>query len=88
MIAAGAARRAKKELFQSTADKACFESLPAAERAARNRAVDYYAEIVSPVQYTVREQLLPRLELAGVFKKRACLRKRTCTMRQSGGSLK
>jgi len=70
LIAAGGARRAKKaELFQSAPEKACFEGLPAAERAAWNRAVDYYAEIVSPVQDTVREQQLPRLELAGVFKK-------------------
>ena len=70
LIAAGSARRAKKaELFQSAPEKACFESLPAAERAAWNRAADYYAEIVSPVQDTAREQMLPRLELAGVFKK-------------------
>ena len=70
LIAAGAARRAKKaELFHSDPEKACFDGLPPVERAAWNRAVDYYAEIVSPVQYTVREQLLPRLELAGVVKK-------------------
>ena len=70
LIAAGAARRAKKaELFHSDPEKACFDGLPPVERAAWNRTVDYYAEIVSPVQYTVREQLLPRLELAGVVKK-------------------
>jgi hypothetical protein len=70
LIAAGAARRAKKaELFDSDPEKACFDGLPPAERVAWNRAVDYYAEIVSPVQYTIREQLLPRLELAGVVKK-------------------
>ena len=70
LIAAGAARRAKQEeLFHSDPEKACFDGLPPVERAAWNRTVDYYAEIVSPVQYTVREQLLPRLELAGVVKK-------------------
>src|SRR5688572_29141520 len=70
LIAAGSARRSKRaELFQSGAEKACFDELPPAERAAWNRAVDYYAEIVSPVQFTGREQSLPRLELAGVFKR-------------------
>ena len=72
LIAAGSARRSKKvELFQSGGEKACFDELPLAERAAWNRAVDYYAEIVSPVQFTAREQSLPRLELAGVFKREA-----------------
>ena len=72
LIAAGSARRSKKtELFHSGAEEACFDELPAAERAAWNRAVDYYAEIVSPGQFTAPEQSLPRLELAGVVKKEA-----------------
>lgn len=70
LIAAGVARHASKaELFHSGAEKTCFDELPAAERAAWNRAVDYYAEIVSPGQFNAREQILPRLELAGVVKK-------------------
>ena len=70
VIAAGAARRAKKpELFHSGAETACFDGLPTAERAAWNRVVDYYAEIVSPAQYTAPVQALPRLELAGILTK-------------------
>jgi hypothetical protein len=72
VIAAGAARRAKKaELFQSASEKACFDELSAAERAAWNRVVDYYAEVVSSAQHNAPVQLLPRLELAGVVKKEA-----------------
>jgi hypothetical protein len=72
LIAAGTARRSKgQELFDFGAEKACFDELPAAERAAWNRAVDYYAEIVAPVQFTAPEQFFPRLELAGVVKKEA-----------------
>ncbi|MEO5819615.1 MAG: hypothetical protein ABIT71_03860 [Vicinamibacteraceae bacterium] len=72
LIAAGRARRSKTaELFRSGAEKACFDELSVAERAAWNRAVDYYAEVVSPGQFTDREQSLPRLELAGVVKKEA-----------------
>ena len=70
VIAAGAARRAKKpELFHWGAETACFDGLPTAERAAWNRVVDYYAEIVSPAQYTAPVQALPRLELAGILTK-------------------
>jgi hypothetical protein len=72
LIAAGIARRAKKpELFQSGSEKACFDGLPAAERVAWNRAVDYYTDTVAPVEYVNREQFLARLELAGVVKKEA-----------------
>jgi len=72
LIAAGVARRANKaELFHAGSEKTCFDELPAAERAAWNRAVDYDTEIVSPFQFTAREQFLPRLELAGVVKKEA-----------------
>lgn len=63
LIAAGRARRAKsQELFQ-TGEKACFDKLPPAERAAWARAVDYYAEIIAPVPIYAREQILFRLEL-------------------------
>jgi hypothetical protein len=67
LIVAGRSRRAKgQELFQAGPDKACFDALPAEQRAGWTRAVDYHAEIVSPVQYTARPQVLPRLVLAGV----------------------
>jgi hypothetical protein len=70
LIAAGVARRANKaEIFHGGSEKACFDELPAAERAAWTRAVDYYSDIVSPAQFTGRQQILPRLELAGVVKK-------------------
>jgi hypothetical protein len=70
LIAAGVARRASKvEIFQSGSEKACFDALPAAERAAWNRTVDYYTEIISPARFFAREQMVPRLELAGVVKK-------------------
>jgi hypothetical protein len=69
LIAAGVARRAKQaELFQSGSGKTCFDELPAAERAAWNRAVDYYTDVISPMQSSAREQSLPRLELAGIVK--------------------
>jgi hypothetical protein len=72
IIAAGAARRAKaSELFQSGPEKACFDALPAVQRTAWNRVVDYYAEIVSSAQFTAPVQMLPRLELAGAVKKEA-----------------
>lgn len=64
LIAAGnARRRVEPELFKSGPEKACFYELPVAERAAWDRAVDYYAEIISP---TNRHQFLLRLDFAGV----------------------
>jgi len=72
LIAAGVARRATQtELFQSGSEKACFDELPAAERAAWNRAVDYYAETLPAGPFSARERVLARLELAGVVKKEA-----------------
>lgn len=67
LTATGAARRAKQpELFRAAPEQICFDQLPASERAAWNRAVDYYAEIVAVVRYTERERLLLRLALAGI----------------------
>lgn len=64
LIAAGdARRRGRQELFQSGPDKDCFDALPVAERAAWERAVDYYAEIVAPSGNFGREQMLLRREL-------------------------
>ncbi len=64
LIAAGRARRAKsQELFQTGPEKACFDGLTAAERAAWARAVDYFAEIVVPFDVSAREQILFRIEL-------------------------
>jgi hypothetical protein len=64
LIAAGRARRAKsQELFTTGPEKACFDSLTAAERAAWARAVDYFAEIVAPAAVNAREQILFRIEL-------------------------
>jgi hypothetical protein len=64
LIAAGRGRRAKsQELFQTGPEKACFDRLTAAERAAWARAVDYFAEIVVPFAINAREQILFRIEL-------------------------
>jgi hypothetical protein len=64
LLAAGAARRAKQpEHFQAEPHKACFDGLPAAERSAWDRAVDYYAEIIAPGDAFARNQMLPRLAL-------------------------
>jgi len=64
LTAAGRARRAKsQELFDSGTEKACFDRLTAAERAGWARAVDYFAEIVTPFDVNAREQILFRIEL-------------------------
>ena len=64
LLSAGRARRAKsQELFQTGAEKACFDKLTAAERAGWVRAVDYYAEIIVPFDVNAREQNLFRIEL-------------------------
>lgn len=66
LIAAGLARRNKKpELFHSGAEVACFDKLPPSARAAWNGAVDYYAQIISPVEWNARQQFLIRMELVG-----------------------
>lgn len=67
LTAAGRARpKGQAELFHSGAETACFAALPAAERAGWERAVDYYAEIVSVHDTLARTPTLLRLSLAGV----------------------
>ncbi len=67
LIAAGLARhRGEPERFHSGAEAPCFEGLPPSTRAGWDRAVDYYAEIVSPADWDDRRQYLLRLDLAGV----------------------
>jgi len=64
LVAAGTARRAgAAERFGAEPEAACFEGLPAAQRAAWNRAVDYYAEVIATGIAFDRAQTLPRLEL-------------------------
>lgn len=66
LIAAGLARRGgKPELFHSGDETACFAALPAPVRAGWEKAVDYYAEIVSPADWTENPQHLIRVQLAG-----------------------
>jgi hypothetical protein len=66
LIAAGLARkRSKPELLHSGAEANCFQALPPSTRAAWDKAVDYYAEIVSPARWDGRPQILIRLHLAG-----------------------
>jgi hypothetical protein len=64
--AAGVARKfGKPELFQSGPEESCFSGLPPSARAGWNRAVDYYAEIISPARFDDRQQFLIRMDLAG-----------------------
>jgi hypothetical protein len=64
LVAAGTARRtAQAERFAAEPEATCFNELPPEQRAAWNRAVDYYAEIIAAAQAFDRPQLLPRLEL-------------------------
>jgi len=73
LIAAGRNRCAgETELFQAGDEAACFDALPAAERAGWDRAVDYYAEIVSPHETADHEQVVPRLSPCGIGRARAC----------------
>jgi hypothetical protein len=66
LIAAGVARkRGEPELFHSGAEEACFGELPPSVRSAWDRAVDWYAEIVSPANSFARQQYLLRMDLAG-----------------------
>lgn len=66
LIAAGLARKGgKPELFRSGAEVSCFGELPPSARAAWNGAVDYYAEIISPADWSDRQQYLLRVHLAG-----------------------
>lgn len=66
LIAAGVARnRHRPELFQSGDGKTCFDALPASAKTAWNRAVDYYADIVSPADWDDRQQYLIRVDLCG-----------------------
>lgn len=66
LIAAGLARKGSKpELFRSGAEVTCFDKLPPSARAAWNGAVDYYAEIISPAEWSDRQQYLLRVHLAG-----------------------
>ena len=67
LIQAGTARRAKRpELFHAGSDSTCFSRLPPSARTAWNRAVDYYAEIISPADWIARQQYLLRIDLAGL----------------------
>ena len=66
LIQAGTSRRASRpELFHAGSDSTCFSRLPPSVRTAWNKAVDYYAEIISPADWVARQQYLLRLDLAG-----------------------
>jgi hypothetical protein len=65
LVVAGSARTARKpELFGAGPEQPCFAGLAPSARAGWNRAVDYYAEIVSPHDWGDRQQLLLRMDLA------------------------
>ncbi len=66
LIAAGLARKnIKPELFHSGAEASCLDKLPPSARAAWDGAVDYYAKIISPVEWNARQQFLLRMQLVG-----------------------
>ena len=66
LIAAGLARKkSKPELFHSGDGTSCFDKLPSSERAAWDGAVDYYAQIISPFEWSARQQFLIRMQLVG-----------------------
>lgn len=66
LIAAGLARkRAKPEMFRSGPEVPCFSKLPKSVRAAWDGAVAYYSEVISPADWSDREQYLIRAQLAG-----------------------
>ena len=67
LIAAGLARRNRRpELFRAEPEATCFGGLAPSSRAGWDRAVDYYAEIISPTEWSDRQQLLLRFQLAGL----------------------
>jgi hypothetical protein len=66
LITTGLARKNDKpELFHEGDEKECFEKLPPSARAGWDGAVDYYAKIISPVEWNARQQFLIRLQLVG-----------------------
>jgi hypothetical protein len=66
LINAGVARKfGKPQLFREGDEAACFLKLPVSARSAWERAVDYYAEIISPGGSNTRQRYLLRVQLAG-----------------------
>ena len=66
LIAVGVARKFRRpELFRSGDEAACFEKLPLSARAAWEAAADYYAKVISPAEWSDRQQYLLRVQLAG-----------------------
>jgi hypothetical protein len=66
LINSGLARRNKKpELFQAGDEAACFSKLAPSTRAAWDTALDYYAKVVSPANWDLRQQTLLRWDLVG-----------------------
>jgi hypothetical protein len=67
LIAAGVARKGgKPELFHAGDEvSSCFGKLPPSARAAWEGAVGYYTEIISPAEWSDRQQYLIRVQLAG-----------------------
>lgn len=66
LVAAGVARKdGKTELFHAGTEMACFGELPPSARAGWDGAVDYYTKIISPADWSDRQQFLPRMQLVG-----------------------
>lgn len=66
LIAAGLARsKGQPEPLRAGEPASCFDALRSSARAGWDRAVDYYAEIVSPADFLDHRQVLLRLHLAG-----------------------
>lgn len=66
LVAAGLARKnGKPELFHSGDEVPCFEKMPPSVSAGWDAAVSYYAKVISPSDWSSREQYLLRAQLAG-----------------------
>ncbi|HEX2165241.1 MAG TPA: hypothetical protein VHM02_14950 [Thermoanaerobaculia bacterium] len=67
LLVAGRARgRGEPEPLRAGGEAECFAALAPAVRAGWERAVDYYAEVLSPTSWSDDEQFALRLALAGV----------------------
>lgn len=67
LITAGRARNdGGAELFHAGAEGSCFDDLPPSARLGWDLAVDFYARVLSPNDWSDRQQFLLRLDLAGL----------------------
>jgi sugar lactone lactonase YvrE len=67
LLEAGRARRrGDPEMFKAGEETACFDQQTPSARNGWTLAVDYYADVISSARWNERQQVLIRLDLAGV----------------------